>query len=511
MARRSEIRSVFRQPDQRSLNVFISYASEDKQLVKGIASEIKAAFPLSLDIQRDEDFKLGDNWKDDIEDCLDKADILLVVFTDRPKPSFSFTGYEIGYFNSSIKARPNIKGGLKRVFIPLLIGDVNAPDTIYYIQGAKFDSSNLIKIEETSTEKQNDEAWYKDPMNPIVTLLNRILEIMLTFSGIERTPERLTNIQETIDKAAKKLYEDIHEYLQGRIFSEILPERHLVIKSGKPIDFEPDGANLKDCRVELVGKYFDSFGIPENASGNREFTWTEFLGRMNAAAVGTWRESIRLLVSSVLQGGGDNYIVISTLQKDVAYRLFVSRVVTYVSKRTEIHIYVVEIKSKEYGDKETTQLLNAVSVGLRFRFLVLEQDSEFTPQNLGFPVMTLDVLKPKVAELLSQMNLILRDARQAGLENPQILRRIWNEDAEKVQEMLVVWERARGSLYLAADQVLHGTDADFADKKAAFIGSLTNFCEETETMNREFTAKVMHLLAEIIAQKMPVAVKVPAT
>jgi hypothetical protein len=199
-------------------------------------------------------------------------------------------------------------------------------------------------------------------------------------------------------------------------------------------------------------------------------------------------------------------MVISTMQKDIAYRLFVSRVVTYVSKRMEVHIYVVEIKSKEYGDKETSQLLKAVSVGLRFRFLVLEQDSEFTPQNLGFPIMTLDVLKPKVAELLSQMNLILRDANQAGLQNPQILRRIWNGNAAKVQDMMTVWERARKDLYATADGVLHATDANFADRKVAFISSLTKFCQEIETMNREFTAKVMHLLAETIAQKM----KVPA-
>jgi hypothetical protein len=150
---------------------------------------------------------------------------------------------------------------------------------------------------------------------------------------------------------------------QGRIFSEIFPERKIVIRSDNPIESEADGANLSNCRIELVGKYFDSFGIPEY-SGGREFTWGDFLARMDPTAVGAWRESIRLLVSSVLQGSGDNYMVISTIQKDVAYRLFVSRVVTYVSRQTEIHIYIVEIKSREYGDKETTQLLKAVSVGL---------------------------------------------------------------------------------------------------------------------------------------------------
>ena len=506
MARKPEERSLVRPPEQK-LHIFISYASEDKQLAAGIASELKATFPFSLEVHRDEDFKLGDNWKEDIEDGLDKTDILLVIFTDRPKPSFSFTGYEIGYFNSSIKARPNIRDGLKRVFIPLLIGDVKTPDTMYYVQGAKFDSSNLLKIAETSANKQNDEAWSKDPTNAVVTLLNRISDIMLAFGGIERTAETLATVQGTISKTAKRLYSDIHGYLQSRIFSEIFPERKIVIRSDNPIEFEADGANLSNCRIELVGKYFDSFGIPEY-SGGREFTWADFLARMDSTAIGAWREGIRLLVSSVLQGSGDNYMVISTIQKDVAYRLFVSRVVTYVSKQTEIHIYVVEIKSREYGDKETTQLLKAVSVGLRFRFLVLEQDSEFTPQNLGFPTMTLDVLKPKITELLSQMNLILRDANQAGLQNPQILRRIWNGNAAKVQDMMAIWERARADLYLTADQVLHATDTNFADKKAAFISSLTKFCEETEMMNREFTAKVMHLLAETIAKKMPAPVKV---
>jgi TIR domain len=510
VARKAEYRSVVRQPQQK-LNIFISYASEDKQLVAGIASEIKTAFPLSLEVHRDEDFKLGENWKDDIENGLDMADILLVIFTDRPKPSFSFTGYEIGYFNSSIKARPNIRDGLKRVFIPLLIGDAKMPDTMYYVQGAKLDGANSIKIAETSAEKQNDEAWSKNPRNPIVTLLNRISDLILDFSGTVRTQEILATIQETISKAATRLYGDIHRYLQSRIFREIFPERKIVIKSDTLIEFEPDGANLNDCRVELLGKSFDSFGIPEYVSASREFTWADFLARMDPTAIGPWREGIRLLVSSVLEGSGDNYMVISTIQKDIAYRLFVSRVVTYVSKETEIHIYVVEIKSREYGDKETTQLLKAVSVGLRFRFLVLEQDSEFTPQNLGFPIMTLDVLKPKIAELLSQMNLILRDANQAGLQNPQILRRIWSGDADKVQDMMTIWERARRDLYSTADAVLHATDANFADKKAAFIGSLTKFCEGTETMNREFTAKVMHLLAETVAQKMSVPVKVPAT
>ena len=87
MARKPEERSLVRPPEQK-LHIFLSYASEDKQLVAGIASELKAAFPFSLEVHRDEDFKLGDNWKEDIEDGLDKTDILLVIFTDGRSRAF---------------------------------------------------------------------------------------------------------------------------------------------------------------------------------------------------------------------------------------------------------------------------------------------------------------------------------------------------------------------------------------------------------------------------------------
>jgi TIR domain len=474
------------------IKIFISYASEDRQLAGQITSELRGTFALApVEVNRDEDFKVGSNWKDAIDNAVDTADILLVLFTERTKPSHSFTGYEIGYFNSSIKRHASICQGLKRIYILFCIGDVNIPDTMYYIEGTKINSSDIFKIPDTNIQK-NDDAWSRNPTNPLVKLLNQISEIIVKGVGPEITKEGRAAIETAISKSARNLYGYIDEYLQGRIFRESFPERKLVIRAAKPIEFEDDGANLDDSRVELVGQSFDSFGIPEAAGRAREFAWLDFIGRMNsAAAMASWREGIKLLVSSVLQGEGDNF------------RLFVSRIVTYVSKETEIHIYVVQIRRKVYGDQQTMQLLKCVETGMRFRSLILDQSSEFAPEILGFPTMRLEYLKPKITELLSQMNFILYDAKVANLSDPILLQKIWGDNIRQLQEMMEIWEGARAGFYSTAEQVLHTTPADFPTKKIAFIDALTSLGKQTETMNRKFTSKAMHLLADKIAAGNP--------
>ena len=212
---------------------------------------------------------------------------------------------------------------------------------------------------------------------------------------------------------------------------------------------------------------------------------------------GIWIEGIRLLVSEAIQGGGDNYHVVTTLKRDRAFRLFVSRIVTYVSQQTEIHIYIIEMKTKDYGDEDTTRLLRAVSLGLRFRFLVLEEKSEFTPAKLSFPVITREMLMSKVTELLAQMNVILRDSQTAGLAEPSLLQIIWGDDgATKVGQLMAIWNDAHSDLYTKAHQLLACATDDFEERREKFLRALHAFCDQTEEMNREYTSRALHALAE---------------
>ena len=118
------MRNKFRKKSKSSLensapsriNIFISYAHEDGELVASIDSLLRETFEFApLSIYRDIEIKEGQNWAKQIDTALQETDILLVIFTERMKMSHSYTGYEIGYFNRSIQQNCRGSAGFDRI------------------------------------------------------------------------------------------------------------------------------------------------------------------------------------------------------------------------------------------------------------------------------------------------------------------------------------------------------------------------------------------------------------
>ena len=308
--------------------------------------------------------------------------------------------------------------------------------------------------------------------------------------------------QKLISSAAR-LYSCIQAYLESQSSpSETFPERKVIIRMDKPAAILPDGVNLSDSTIELVGNSFQTFGFPEEK--NRHFTWGDFNKKMPPDMGGTWAEGIKALVTGALHNSEENYHVVSTPKGNKAFRLFVSSIVTYVSTKTEIHIYIVQMIVRHYGNALTTRLLSAISVGLQFRFLFLEDDSKFSPTKFDFPLSMeaskeLDVWKSNVTELLGQMDLILREAQDQHLMDTALLARIWGSDAgQNVQDMMGVWDAARGKLYSTGQLVLTSSEAEFPTRKAPFKEALKDLCVKTEVMNREYTLRALKAVTEEI-------------
>lgn len=479
--------------EPRTVNIFISYATEDKELAAAVENILRVTFAFaSLEVWRDAEIKLGANWVSAIDGALDNADVLLVLFTERMKASHSYTGYEIGYFNKSKQQRPQ-NNGLDRIYIPLCVG-AEIPETMHYIQGIKIEKDDIVKILKTSDKDLK--ANQLGNTHPLYRLLDRISGL------VAPDTEKRDDVAKLIASSAHDLYKAIHEYLENRISSETFPERKIVIRADAPPEVGDDGADLTKATFEFVGKSFDIFGVPESAS--REFTWEELGARLEEPAT-TYMQGLRRLVGDVIQKTGENYFAVTTKSRDKAFRLFVSKISSFVNKKTEIHIYFVEMRSKRYGDQLTTQLLEAISVGLRFRFLVLEEASEFRADRLGYVTMEEKDLKPKVSELLVQMDLIIRDADAANLRDPDFLEIIWGkgEDSEGVVKgMLDVWTKARDDLYAAARVILSPDSTPFTQRKNRFIAALKQFSKLTEEMNREYTSRTMAVLQSKIEKKL---------
>ena len=74
------------------------------------------------------------------------------------------------------------------------------------------------------------------------------------------------------------------------------------------------------------------------------------------------------------------------------------------------------LQRPDYGDQDTTYLLKGLDLVCRFRSMFLEPDSDFLGQN----VLLTDIHRlPGVASrLLKELDLLHRDAQEAGLERP---------------------------------------------------------------------------------------------
>jgi hypothetical protein len=122
-------------PEER-LHIFISYSSEDRILATAIGEELRRTFnPAVLKLTIDVEFSLGANWRDRLKSDLDETDILLIVATGKPKASHSFTGFEVGYFDASIRHSPKMANfpTQDRMMIPIAVF-TKTPDTVSDIE-----------------------------------------------------------------------------------------------------------------------------------------------------------------------------------------------------------------------------------------------------------------------------------------------------------------------------------------------------------------------------------------
>ena len=110
---------------------------------------------------------------------------------------------------------------------------------------------------------------------------------------------------------------------KSRIYSEGFPERKIILRPGQVLPRTNEDDILSKATIELVGRSFELFGVLDTAT--RLFTWPEFLSHIHPnELVSAWNEDIRHLAIAALKGDyGDNYHVVSSPNRDKAFRMFV--------------------------------------------------------------------------------------------------------------------------------------------------------------------------------------------
>jgi len=483
------------------LQVFISYATVDETIARAISDELRKAFgPTILKMSIAAEFGLGSAWRQGLEDDLNNTDILLIVATGLQKLSHSFTGFEVGYFKGSKKYRPRMAHfEADRLIIPIAIA-TNIPDPVVDIQSLQLEAPlDPLTVEQGSLKNQQkflDSIGYASKKNPLLKLFTRIQTVIR--ASYPFNDEELQSFDEQIRDSSRRLHETIFSELRKRISTESFSERKLILRmEAHPTN--PSSDPLSGATIEFLGRSFEVFGFETPASG--EISCEAFIASITREKIAVgWADIIRSLIVAARRGDfRENRRLIASPDQTRFFRMFVARNVLYYSGVNEIHVWAVEVRSRDYGDPKTTMLLRAISVGLQYRFMFLEQTSEFSPAS--FSVTRLDSFHDKISDLIQELDFLLWTSKDAGLSEPESLLKIYGHslDPGEMDQKANLWEKHKSELYSAAYAALAaGSTQELATKKIEFIDVLKRFCESTREMNRDYTARTLQAVEELV-------------
>jgi hypothetical protein len=334
-----------------------------------------------------------------------------------------------------------------------------------------------------------------DSRNPFTKLFERLQDVVGTRY---RDRSFLEDFREKGRESATQLYGKFFEDFQNRVFTENFPERKIIVRFREDAPVDNLGDLRPDTTLEFIGESFQIFKI--NPPPEKIVSWEKFIKRIPHGETSTeWADIIKSLVITAKQNDfSENRRLLASSDGKQFFRLFVARSVVYWSGVTELHIYVVEVKSRDYGDPTTTMLLKAIQVGLIYRSLFLEgRSSEFSPETIQF---TLPQDLPKaVRKLLQELDYVIWMSNDAGLSQAQTIGLIypgWKKGM--LEERFKQWDALRSSLTSSGLKVLGAKREDLEAAKSEFEDRLALFCSATLPMNNEFLSNVLLLLERAV-------------
>jgi hypothetical protein len=495
--------------DSKSLKLFLSYASEDQAIAGAVAECLLNSFDSSIEIQMMSKFQVGANWRQLIDDDLDRADILVAIASGRLKAGHSFTGYEIGAFAFSCRRTPKMVTfpNLPRKTVPFVVLS-GVPDTIAEFQGIGIDPASVIDIKYDGDQIDNRlAALNKNVANGydknIFKLLTDIDDLVREANGTPSRGEEIERRRNKLKAQSGTLLKAILESLLTREKSSARPKSKLIVR------VEPhSNTGIAGAELRVEGPCSNAFGV--DTSSTQAMTWNDFIGHVDGADISkAWQTTLDELMSSALEGSFLDHKLTSYDRKKT-FRVFISKIVDFYSNAHEFHMYVVELmRPRDYGDPETTLLLSALRVGLTYRFMFLERQSEFGP-------VLMEATQPSdlprvITNLTSELEYILQFAHESGLQDPKNIIKLLGEAASPgMKEKYKLWNSQRDQLLKSAQRVLV-EKGDLGRTSADFIKTLKLFCAKTKPLNDEYVSAVLRALHLMVGwQETPVSQSAPA-
>jgi hypothetical protein len=474
--------------DSTTLKAFLSYASEDKQIADALAHCLAASFGSRIDLRRMSTFPIGSNWRTEINEHIDRADLLIVIASGRLKAQHSFTGYEVGAFDCSRRKSSPMETypHCSRVAIPFAVLS-EIPETLSQFQGVGIDPESIFAIKcngEHGTKAEYDEKIF-DFLVFVEDLINKAQVVTPDWATMKAR-------RQALEEQSHTLFQALRTALATRQRKTERPRSKLIIRMSP----DSNGTDLSNAKIWIEGdNCWSAFGIeppstqPIDTSVAESMDWAQLTENVVGDDISAgWKMILEKVMSAAIK---QEFIDdrLTSFDRKKTLRIFISKVVRFFNRTREFHIYVVDVlPPKKYGDADTALFQNALQVGLTYRSMFLEKTSQFGPRRVmaKHPAE----LPELVSKLLCELEYVLQFSRNAELDQPdQILRILGDDAAERINGMFSLWDTERAQLLAIAHKIVATRNGETF--RGDFITQLKRFCEKTEPLNNEYLAAVM--------------------
>jgi hypothetical protein len=474
-----------------ALRFFISYAREEYNIAFAVNNAIQIAVGPAAEVWMDIALPFGTDFSEEITTRLDETNILVVINSEILKSEFAYPGLELGYFIRVMK-ESGAKADFPRRIVPIYLG--KPPAAIAEHEGINIGISRAtlnMTLEEYKATLQNI-----DFDDGGVRLLRQFQQLVNDVREQHGKPRLYHDeSQRDLPGIVAKMQLAIFSHLKTTLDPEgtLKPQYQITLKtSDSALSSIPEGQLQLpgDTRLVPVGTgtpLSSIFGLRPTP----EITWDDFRQQSRQHKFcDSWSDAITQVVSTSLKSqlAKDNSQVIVSYDETKAYRVILTTGLRYFNGEREFNIYFVEYLKPKWGDPETTRLFEGLELSCRFRSLFLERKSEFS--STVCKVKPLDGLKAFASRIERELNLLRRDALEAGLDNPAVWAGLVNPD------LLIGMSQAWQPLDLRAREVLTQTRRSEVGNLEGCRESLTAVLQEMEKTMRPLNAQLIAEMAE---------------
>jgi hypothetical protein len=390
------------------LRIFISYAHEDIQIANAVCKCLQTVLEggfamVNIDVAF---LEVGSDYTNQIRARLNETDIFISLYTGKDK---QWPAYEIGYFEGLAEKNDD------RKLVPIFFKQ--PPSPISLKQGLKLD----VPAEQLqgTLEAYRNTIKAMNRTHPLCAFLIAQQAVVDELRRKAGFPSARRPAEQDPVTCAQNMMLEIFTQLRATVEDTFKPQKQIVIKTSD--------VALRSCEPEIpadavitqlgLGDPMSIFGL-----GAGERRWSEFLQQISGDEhAETWRAAISSVVTSSLDSriNVDNGQIIVSAGGEKAYRVILTSALRYYDGQREFHLYLVEtLKRNDQGDRITTILLKAIELACRFRFMFFENGSAYSADSLC--ASHASTLPFKAAQLIHELNLMRKDAREYGLDQPAV-------------------------------------------------------------------------------------------